>query len=156
MLQRNTSYHLDLNALFCYILKFFFLLLVYLFLFFICICLYVCFIKNTILDVVICYFRYARFNELKTKNPNLKTLLAVGGWTMASRPFTAMVASDASRRQFSTTTIKFLRDHNFDGLDLDWEYPEKRGSPHGDKQKYVELLKVLSTYFTSSKFYRIQ
>lgn len=86
---------------------------------------------------------YARFNELKNKNPNLRTLLAVGGWTMASRPFTAMVATDANRRQFSTTTIKFLRDHNFDGLDLDWEYPEKRGSPHGDKQKYVELLKTL-------------
>ena len=117
------------------------------------VCLFVS--LTTILDVAFCYFRYARFNELKNKNPNLKTLLAVGGWTMASRPFTAMVATDANRRQFSTTTIKFLRDHNFDGLDLDWEYPEKRGSAHGDKQKYVELLKVLSTYFTSSKFYRI-
>ena len=61
---------------------------------------------------------------------------------MGSGPFTRMVASPSVRQKFATQAVKFLRDHGFDGLDLDWEYPGSRGSPAGDKQKFVELLKV--------------
>lgn len=61
---------------------------------------------------------------------------------MGSQPFTSMVATQGSRQEFATSTVKFLRDHGFDGLDLDWEYPAGRGSPPGDKQKFVELVKV--------------
>ena len=71
-------------------------------------------------------------------------MLAVGGWNMASAPFTRMVATAPSRQEFATSTVKFLRDHNFDGLDLDWEYPANGGSPPGDKQKFALLLEVVS------------
>jgi GH18 family chitinase len=87
--------------------------------------------------------RYDRFNKLKNTNPSLKTLLAVGGWNMASAPFTRMVATASGRQEFATSTVKFLRDHNFDGLDLDWEYPANRGSPPGDRHKYGQLLEVV-------------
>ncbi|XP_052069385.1 acidic mammalian chitinase-like [Mytilus californianus] len=90
---------------------------------------------------------YARFTDLKKSNPSLKLELAVGGWNMASAPFTRMVASASSRQEFATSTVKFLRDHGFDGLDLDWEYPANRGSPPGDKQKFIELLKTLRREF---------
>jgi len=69
-------------------------------------------------------------------------MIAVGGWNMGSQPFTRMVSSSSSRQEFATSTVKFLRDRKFDGLDLDWEYPANRGSPAGDKQKFGELLKV--------------
>jgi chitinase len=55
-----------------------------------------------------------------------------------------MVATAASRQEFATSTVKFLRDRNFDGLDLDWEYPANGGSPAGDKQKFALLLEVVS------------
>ena len=40
--------------------------------------------------------RYEWFNNLKKINPNLKTLLAVSGWNLASAPFTKMVATAES------------------------------------------------------------
>ena len=97
--------------------------------------------KKTIIKYI--FNRYDRFNKLKNTNPSLKTLLAIGGWNMASAPFTRMVATASGRQEFATSTVKFLRDHNFDGLDLDWEYPANRGSPPGDRQKYGQLLEVV-------------
>ena len=69
-------------------------------------------------------------------------MLAVGGWNLGSAPFHQIVQSASNRHEFITQSIKFLRDRNFDGLDLDWEYPANRGSPPEDKQHFIELVKV--------------
>ena len=86
--------------------------------------------------------RYERVNDLKKKNPKLKTMLSVGGWNFGTLKMTAMLKTRALRNQFARTSIKFLRDRNFDGLDLDFEYPGSRGSPRSDKQKFTVLLYV--------------
>jgi chitinase len=63
---------------------------------------------------------YSRVKALKNKNQNLKVLLAVGGWNFGSGPFSDMVADENLRREFVEHATQFVRDNQFDGLDLDW------------------------------------
>ncbi|XP_061191469.1 chitinase-3-like protein 1 isoform X2 [Saccostrea echinata] len=90
---------------------------------------------------------YERFNNLKNKNRELKTLLAVGGWNAGSKAFSPMVASTESRLLFVNSAIDFLRKYGFDGLDLDWEYPTRRGGRPEDKENFAKLVKLLREAF---------
>ncbi|KAK6643069.1 hypothetical protein RUM43_004572 [Polyplax serrata] len=86
---------------------------------------------------------YDRIMKLKKANSNLKVLLAIGGWSFGTQKFKDMSSTRYSRQTFIYSAIPFLRDRNFDGLDIDWEYP-KGGD---DKKNYVLLLKELREAF---------
>ncbi len=61
-------------------------------------------------------------NVLKAQYPHLKTLISVGGWTWSGR-FSDVALNDASRSLFAESCVDFIRTYNFDGVDIDWEYP---------------------------------
>ncbi|KAF0035710.1 hypothetical protein F2P81_011022 [Scophthalmus maximus] len=90
---------------------------------------------------------YSQFNGLKNQNGDLKTLLSVGGWNFGSAGFSQMVSSPSNRQTFISSVISFLRQYEFDGLDIDWEYPANRGSPPQDKQYYSVFLEELRAAF---------
>ncbi|MDW2800368.1 glycosyl hydrolase family 18 protein [Clostridium boliviensis] len=86
-------------------------------------------------------------NELKLKNPNLKTLISVGGWNWSGR-FSDAALTDASRSAFADSCVDFIVKYGFDGVDLDWEYPVSGGLVTNsrrpeDKQNFTLLLQKI-------------
>ncbi|KAM4625232.1 chitinase, acidic.1 [Polymixia lowei] len=91
--------------------------------------------------------QYETLNGLKNINPALKTLLSVGGTANGLSPFIAMVAKPETRLMFIKSAISFLRAHDFDGLNLAWEFPAQNGSPSEDRERFTALVKELDDAF---------
>ncbi|PYC77304.1 glycoside hydrolase [Streptomyces tateyamensis] len=108
---------------------------------------------------------FNQLKKLKAKNPNLKVLLSIGGWTY-SKYFSDAAAGDASRKALVSSCIDMFIKGNlpsdagfggpgsgagvFDGFDLDWEYPGGGGhagnhSSPADKQNFTALLSEFRT-----------
>src|SRR5262249_54207935 len=65
---------------------------------------------------------FHQLQKLKKKHPHLRTLIAVGGWTL-SGPFSDVALTAKSRTTFARSCVAFLVKYGFDGIDIDWEYP---------------------------------
>jgi len=91
---------------------------------------------------------FGKFAALKTYNKELKTMLAIGGWNEGSRRFSPLVADRDRRQVFIKSAIRFLRQYNFDGIDLDWEYPTQRaGGRPQDRDNYATFIEEMREAF---------
>src|SRR5699024_4612611 len=63
-----------------------------------------------------------RVAGFKEENPDLKTLLSIGGWTL-SHNLSDVAADPEARQTLAESAVDFIREFNMDGLDVDWEYP---------------------------------
>lgn len=75
--------------------------------------------------------------HLKRRYPHLRTGLAVGGFGKEdARIFTEMVSNDTTIRAFARNSVDLVVRFGFDGLDLNWLYPETRLQA----RRYLKLL----------------
>ncbi|KAF8134415.1 chitinase [Boletus edulis] len=57
---------------------------------------------------------------------NVSAHIAIGGWG-GSRFFSTNVATPENRTAFAQTVINFAEVYDLDGINFDWEYPNKQG-----------------------------
>jgi len=95
---------------------------------------------------------FKKATDLRKTWPHLKVMIAIGGWNEGSTKYSGMAKDKKKRQKFVNSTIDFLQKHNFDGLDLDWEYPAKRGGSPQDKKNFILLVKELKEAFTPHKY----
>ncbi|KAG4273145.1 chitinase [Fusarium proliferatum] len=101
--------------------------------------------------------RYGRVSALKQHQNDLDVWIAVGGWAMNDpgkyrTVFSDLAKSEKKQDAFFDSLITFLQRYDFDGVDLDWEYPvaEDRGGVAEDFENYVNLLARLRKRLNSS------
>ncbi len=87
------------------------------------------------------------------KNHGLKVTIALGGWNDSLGPkYSNMVNNPAARAKFISHVIDFIEKYEFDGLDLDWEYPKcwqvncDKG-PASDKEAFAAFVRELREAF---------
>ncbi|KAL3257000.1 hypothetical protein ABHI18_007162 [Aspergillus niger] len=69
-----------------------------------------------------------RLTSLKDHDPGLRVNIAIGGWSFndpgtTASVFTQLAASEDNQMKFFRSLASFMATYNFDGVDIDWEYP---------------------------------
>lgn len=81
----------------------------------------------------------------KERNPNLKVMIACGGW--GADGFSDMALTEESRAKFIQSASEFIKQYQLDGMDMDWEYPGISGAGTmartEDTQNFTVLMKGL-------------
>ena len=91
--------------------------------------------------------------KLKAANPQLRTMISLGGWTW-SQNFPTAAATEESRSEFVSSCVTFMKQYGFDGIDVDWEYPVSGGLFQGtpaDKENYTKLLEKFRTVLNAEE-----
>ncbi|KAI0777588.1 glycoside hydrolase superfamily [Trametes elegans] len=80
---------------------------------------------------------------LKLKNRNLKVLLSIGGWTYSQSGHFNFVTDAGKRTTFVNSAVSMIENYGFDGIDIDFEYPDSDALASG----FASLLASLRSAF---------
>lgn len=77
---------------------------------------------------------------------NVKVLISVGGWGWDDE-FEALAAIPTGRETFANDLVKIVGQYQFDGADIDWEYPE----PGQSSQNFLSLMQQVRATLPKDK-----
>ena len=84
---------------------------------------------------------------LKDRNPHLKIMISVGGWTK-SQDFPAIASSQNARQTFAQSLVNFMTLYPWIVVfDLDWEFPVTGGT--GGQEKVIGLVIPVQPHTTN-------
>lgn len=103
---------------------------------------------------------FNQLRELKAEFPKLKIVMSIGGWSWSNQ-FSQLASTAAGRQAFVNSCVAQYLDGDipglpagaakgiFDGLDIDWEYPNEPGNnnPYGpqDTADFTALMQDFRT-----------
>ncbi|KAL3442261.1 glycoside hydrolase superfamily [Aspergillus insuetus] len=99
---------------------------------------------------------FQKFTALKKKNPAVKAVVALGGWTFNDNHtiwqpvFSDLVSTEAKHNTFIQNLIQFMQRYGFNGVNLDWEYPgaEDRGGHSDNGVNLTKLVREMRVAFS--------
>ncbi|KAL8592121.1 hypothetical protein ACOMHN_033492 [Nucella lapillus] len=78
---------------------------------------------------------WATLTSLRSQNPQLKVMLSL------QQGFPDVVGSDVQKmQQFAVNSVAYLRQYGFDGVDMDWEFPQS-----SQKDAYAKFFTLMRT-----------
>ncbi|KAI1288082.1 Acidic mammalian chitinase [Halotydeus destructor] len=86
--------------------------------------------------------RYRQLTSLKLKNNDLKIILSVADKGHGSS-FSRMSSSRLGRKKFVNSLLDLVEIYNFDGVEIDWEFPAWKGLPVYDKSNFIYLFQAI-------------
>ncbi|CAG9802300.1 unnamed protein product [Chironomus riparius] len=99
------------------------------------------------------YTKVTEFRKL-----GIKVSVAIGGWNDSlGDKYSRLVRDPEARRKFIKNVIEFMKKYDFEGLDLDWEYPVcwqvdcTKGKPE-EKQAFTAFVRELKEAFEPEGF----
>lgn len=80
-----------------------------------------------------------KIKQFNKEKEHIKSVLSIGGWGAGG--FSPAVATENGRQELANSLVEISNDYEFDGIDLDWEYP-------GDDVAGIEASKNDKVNFT--------
>ena len=77
---------------------------------------------------------------------DVKVLISVGGWGL-DKQFEALASAPATRTAFVRNLVRIVQENQFDGADIDWEYPD----PGPSSQNFLALMQELRAALPEDK-----
>ncbi|CAG7785252.1 unnamed protein product [Allacma fusca] len=82
------------------------------------------------------------FLMLRDKFPGIKFLIAIGDISESRDKYSRMAQVKSRRKTFVRSIVEFLKIYQFDGVDMDWEYPGDDWTGRGDIDKHAFLILI--------------
>lgn len=75
----------------------------------------------------------------------VKVMVSIGGWTLSDN-FPEIASDPKKTAHFASECVRVLRAYQFDGIDIDWEYPcytDHSGRPETDRLGFTNLMRAI-------------